>query len=83
MSREQVFNFSPGPSVLPESVLLRAQRELPDYRGCGVSVMEMSHRSAQFLEIFESAKAKFRRALTRTRFSFSKAAPRCSSRWCR
>ena len=63
MPREQVFNFSAGPSVLPESALLRAQQDLMDYQGCGLSVMEMSHRSKQFQEIFDSAKAKFKAAL--------------------
>ena len=63
MSREQVYNFSPGPSVLPESVLLRAQRELPDYAGCGMSVMEMSHRSKVFQELFDETKEKFKRTL--------------------
>lgn len=63
MSREQVFNFSAGPSVLPESALLQAQQDLMDYQGCGLSVMEMSHRSKQFQEIFDSAKAKFKAVL--------------------
>ena len=63
MSREQVYNFSPGPSVLPESVLRRAQQELPDFGGCGMSVMEMSHRSKVFQAIFDETKEKFRRAL--------------------
>ena len=43
MSR--VYNFSAGPAVLPEEVLKEAQEEMLDYRGCGMSVMEMSHRS--------------------------------------
>ena len=42
MSR--VYNFSAGPAVLPEEVLKEAQEEMLDYRGCGMSVMEMSHR---------------------------------------
>ncbi len=63
MSREQVFNFSAGPSVLPESALRRAQQELLDYRGSGVSVMEMSHRSKVFQAIFDETKEKFKRAL--------------------
>ena len=63
MSREQVYNFSAGPSVLPESALRRAQKDLMDYQGCGMSVMEMSHRSRQFQEIFDAAKAKFKRAM--------------------
>ena len=48
MSREHVYNFSAGPSVLPESVLRQAQKDLMDYQGCGMSVMEMSHRSKAF-----------------------------------
>ena len=63
MSREQVYNFSAGPSVLPESALLKAQKDLMDYQGCGLSVMEMSHRSKQFQEIFDEAKAKFKAIL--------------------
>ena len=63
MSRDQVFNFAAGPSVLPESALLEAQRDLLDYKGSGMSVMEMSHRSPQFQEIFDSTKAKLKAAL--------------------
>ena len=63
MSREQVFNFAPGPSVLPESALKRAQEDLLDYRGSGVSVMEMSHRSKMFQAIFDETKEKFKRAM--------------------
>ena len=42
----RVYNFCAGPAALPESVLLQAQHELLDYHGKGLSVMEMSHRSA-------------------------------------
>lgn len=42
---KRVYNFSAGPSVLPESVLRRAADEMLDYQGSGQSVMEMSHRS--------------------------------------
>lgn len=63
MSRENVFNFSAGPSVMPESALETARRELMDYRSCGISVMEMSHRSSMFQEIFDSTKAKLKKAL--------------------
>ncbi len=58
MSR--VYNFSAGPAVLPEEVLLEAQEEMMDYRGCGMSVMEMSHRSKMFDTIIEEAEADFR-----------------------
>ena len=64
MSRNQVYNFAAGPSVLPESALLTAQRELMDYHGLGLSVMEMSHRSPAFQEIFDGAKEKLRAALS-------------------
>ena len=64
MSRDGVYNFSAGPSVMPESVLARAREELCDFGGSGMSVMEMSHRSALFQEIFDSAKAKLRAALS-------------------
>ena len=64
MSREQIYNFAAGPSVLPESALRQAQRELLDYRGSGMSVMEMSHRSPVFQEIFDGAREKLRRALS-------------------
>ena len=55
MSR--VFNFSAGPAALPTEVLTRASEEMLDYRGSGMSVMEMSHRSAAFLDIAERAEA--------------------------
>ena len=63
MSRENVFNFSAGPSVLPESALRNAQRELLDFGSTGISVMEMSHRSKMFLEIHNSSKQKLRELL--------------------
>ena len=51
----RVFNFSAGPSMLPESVLSRAAAEIMDYHGSGQSVMEMSHRSKVFEEIMDEA----------------------------
>lgn len=58
MSR--VYNFSAGPAVLPEEVLKEAQEEMLDYRGCGMSVMEMSHRSQMFQNIIDEAEADLR-----------------------
>ncbi|MDD7740001.1 MAG: 3-phosphoserine/phosphohydroxythreonine transaminase [Lachnospiraceae bacterium] len=58
MSR--VYNFSAGPAVLPEEVLREAQEEMMDYRGCGMSVMEMSHRSKMFQNIIDEAEADIR-----------------------
>ncbi|MEZ7985313.1 MAG: 3-phosphoserine/phosphohydroxythreonine transaminase [Pseudomonadales bacterium] len=58
MSR--LFNFCAGPAALPEAVLSQAQSELLDWRSKGLSVMEMSHRSAEFVEIAETAEADLR-----------------------
>ena len=51
---ERVYNFSAGPSVLPEVVLKQAADEMLNYNGTGMSVMEMSHRSKAFEEIIET-----------------------------
>lgn len=58
MSR--VYNFSAGPAVLPEEVLKEAADEMLDYRGCGMSVMEMSHRSKVYDNIIKEAEADLR-----------------------
>ncbi len=58
MSR--VYNFSAGPAVLPEEVLKEAAEEMLDYRGTGMSVMEMSHRSKAFEEIIQDAEKTLR-----------------------
>ena len=52
----RVYNFAAGPAVLPEEVLQEAADEMLDYRGCGLGVMEMSHRSAEFEKIIGDAK---------------------------
>ena len=56
----RLFNFCAGPAALPEAVLSKAQSELLDWRSKGLSVMEMSHRSAEFVEIAETAEADLR-----------------------
>ena len=53
MSR--VYNFSAGPATLPEEVLQEAAQEMLDYKGTGMSVMEMSHRSKAFQSIIDTA----------------------------
>ena len=58
MSR--VYNFSAGPAVLPEEVLKEAAEEMLDYQGCGMSVMEMSHRSKMFQQIIDDAEKDLR-----------------------
>ena len=57
---KRVYNFSAGPAVLPEEVLKEAAEEMLDYRGCGMSVMEMSHRSKMFDQIIKEAEADIR-----------------------
>ena len=56
----RVYNFSAGPAVLPEEVLKEAANDMLDYKGCGMSVMEMSHRSKMFDDIIKEAEADLR-----------------------
>ena len=56
----RVYNFSAGPSMLPEKVLQRAAAEMLDYNGTGESVMEMSHRSKEYQAIFDHTEAMLR-----------------------
>ena len=60
----RIFNFCAGPATLPLPVLEKARDELLDYRGLGMSVMEISHRSAAFDEVAESSEACLRRLLS-------------------
>ena len=62
-SAKRVFNFNAGPSALPLSVLERVREELLDWRGSGMSVMEMSHRSPEFESINAAAEAGLRKHL--------------------
>jgi phosphoserine aminotransferase len=59
----RVYNFSAGPAVLPEPVLKQAAEEMLDWHGSGMSVMEMSHRGREFIEIHAAAKADLRELL--------------------
>jgi len=59
----RVFNFSAGPAVLPAEVLLQAREELPNWRGSGMCVAEMSHRGKEFMSIAEQAEADLRELL--------------------
>ena len=56
----RVYNFSPGPAALPVEVLEQAGKEMVEYNDCGMSVMEMSHRSKMYTVIHEEAEALFR-----------------------
>ncbi|XP_060009401.1 phosphoserine aminotransferase isoform X3 [Lagenorhynchus albirostris] len=59
----QVVNFGPGPAKLPRSVLLEIQKELLDYKGVGISVLEMSHRSSDFSKIINNTENLMRELL--------------------
>jgi phosphoserine aminotransferase len=63
MFEERIYNFSAGPSMLPLPVLEQAAAEMTNYRGSGMSVMEMSHRSKVYISIFDEVKADFKKAL--------------------
>ena len=58
-----VYNFSAGPAVLPKEVLQQAAAEMLDWHGCGMSVMEMSHRGKEFMSILEEAQRDVRELL--------------------
>lgn len=57
---DRVYNFSPGPSMLPLPVLEHAQKELVTYGSTGMSVMEMSHRSKMYMAIYEETESRLR-----------------------
>ncbi len=61
---ERIFNFSAGPAILPLPVLERAREEIISFRGTGMSVMELSHRSSIFGEVLDAAEAGLRRLLS-------------------
>jgi phosphoserine aminotransferase len=61
---KRVYNFNPGPGVLPLEVLQEAQAELLDFKGTGMSVMEISHRSKEFEAVIQTAEADLRELLT-------------------
>ena len=56
----RIFNFSPGPAMLPDAVMIRAQQEFLNYGGIGASILEISHRGKDFVAVIEEAVALFR-----------------------
>ena len=60
---DRIYNFSSGPSMLPLPVLEQAAAEMLNYRGSGMSVMEMSHRSKVYIDIFDETKADLKRIM--------------------
>ena len=63
MSTDRIYNFASGPSMLPLPVLEQAAAEMTNYHGSGMSVMEMSHRSQVYIDIFDETKADLKRIL--------------------
>ena len=63
MFENRVYNFSAGPSMLPESVLKQVQSELLNYGQSGMSILEMSHRSKTYQEVFDATEAALRRVM--------------------
>ncbi len=61
---ERVFNFSAGPAMLPEEVLSAAASEMLNYQNSGMSVMEMSHRSKEFVSIYDNAEKLLREVMS-------------------
>ena len=64
MTEGRIYNFSAGPSILPESVLKKAQEDFMNYNGSGMSVLEMSHRSKVYDEIIVSAESNLREVMS-------------------
>ena len=58
------YNFSAGPAAIPLEVLERAAKEMSNWHGCGMGVMEMSHRGKEFISIYEHAESNFRALLS-------------------
>ncbi|RWR82158.1 phosphoserine aminotransferase 2, chloroplastic [Cinnamomum micranthum f. kanehirae] len=61
--QDRLFNFAAGPATLPETVILKAQSELFNWRGSGMSIMEMSHRGKEFLSVIQKAESDLRELL--------------------
>ena len=59
----RAYNFCAGPAALPTAVLEKAQKELLDWQGKGLSIMEMSHRSADYVAVAEKAEADLRKLM--------------------
>ena len=81
MKYDRIYNFSAGPSMLPLPVLEEIRDELLNYRGSGMCVMEMSHRSKVFQTIIDEAEADLRALMEFpkiTRCCLSKAGQHCN-----
>src|SRR5262249_53755301 len=59
----KIYNFNAGPAIMPAPVLEQIQHELRDYRGCGMSILEISHRSVEFEAINSQAETRLKTLL--------------------
>ena len=85
MKYNRTYNFSAGPAMMPEPVLEEIRDEMMNYRGSGMCVMEMSHRSKVFQQIIDEAEADLRDLMgipDNYKACSFRAALRCSSRLC-
>jgi len=57
---KKIFNFHPGPAILPHEVMVKAQAEFVNFRGLGYGLMEESHRSPVFMDVAKQAEANIR-----------------------
>jgi len=64
MAEGRVYNFSAGPSMMPVEVLQSLEKDMVNYQGCGMSVMEMSHRGKEFVGIATEAEKNMRDILS-------------------
>ena len=81
-----IYNFSAGPAMLPVAVMQQARDELLDWHGAGMSVMEMSHRSKEYLSIASQAETDLRTLLVvpdNYKVLFLQGGATASSPWCR
>lgn len=60
---ERLYNFSPGPATLPFEVLQQASKDVVDYQGCGIGLIELSHRSKQFMSVMEQTENLLRESM--------------------
>jgi phosphoserine aminotransferase len=64
MKREQIFNFSAGPCCLPIEILKKAQDDLLNFQGTGMSIMEISHRNKAYTKVWNDARNNLRKLLS-------------------
>ena len=80
---QRIYNFSPGPRYVADERTQQAREEMLNWRGTGMSVMEVSHRGKEFMDVAARSTAIFRDCSIfprTTRCCFCRVAPRCSSR---